>query len=361
MPKRRPSVVIFPTNQPWDPASNLRAWLVAPELEKLGWRVVVVPEPLSLAQRKRVLDFERPDVVFIQQTRNVLNEPRFYAPYPCVLDADDADYLDTRSQVHERIVRAATDAKAVVGGSRFVASCLANHNANAHVLWTSTPKRDVAWRVAPEEREPIIAWAHASPLAYHREAEFVQRVMIAVSSRTRATFWLFGTTESAAQPWFAPIRDASGVCVAIPPLEYSAYLERVAEAAVGLQPVDTTNEFSRGKSFGKLLAYLAGEVAVVASNAVDHPRFFRDGETGMLPAHDVDAWATAIVTLLTDRELRGRIARAAHAKFSARLTSDVFAKLLDPILRRAAGVEDLGNGAAALLDATKLTACGGPL
>lgn len=64
------SAVFFPSNQPWDPASNLRAWLVAPALRDHGWRVVVVPEALDLSQRRRILSLERPDVVFIQQTRH---------------------------------------------------------------------------------------------------------------------------------------------------------------------------------------------------------------------------------------------------------------------------------------------------
>jgi hypothetical protein len=253
-----------------------------------------------------------------------------------VLDADDADYLDPRH--HERIAECAADAATVVGGSRFVAECLGRHNPRAHVLWTSTPRPDRAPPVPPSARGRVVAWAHASPLGYHHEAEFIRNVMVEVNRRSPCTFWLFGTTEAQASDWFAPIRAAGGTCEAIPPLSYPEYLERVARAAVGLQPVSPEHEFGQGKSFGKLLAYLSGQVAVVASNAVDHPRFFRHGHNGMLPAHTVEAWASSIVTLVDDVEKRAAVAQAGWDDFQGRLSTDVFAKLLDPILREAGGL-----------------------
>jgi hypothetical protein len=329
-PRRRPCVVVFPSNQPWDAASNLRAWLIGPELERLGWRVILVPEALSLSQRHRILRLEKPDVVLLQQTRHPLNQPHLYPSFPCVLDADDADYLDSRH--HERIGHCAEAAAAVIGGSRFVAKCLGRHNEVSHMLWTCTPKPLHPPVASPHDRSLIVAWAHASPLAYPQEAEFVQRIMVDVCQRTRCTFWLFGTTEPQAQSYFFPLREAGGTCVAIPPMNYEEYLVKVAEAAVGLQPVSELNEFSQGKSFGKLLAYLAGQVAVVASDAVDHPLFFRTWENGVVLPNDAQAWSDSIVTLLENPVLRSRLALAGWGDFHDHLTSDVFARLLAPIL-----------------------------
>jgi len=331
-----PTVLIFPSNQPWDPASNLRAWLVAPVLERLGWRVVIVPEPLSLAQRRRIIGWSKPDVLFMQQTRHPLNQPKLYQPLPCVLDADDADYLDPRHQ--SRIAESARDAAAVVGGSTFVARCLSRHNPEAHVIWTSTPGDAPTPATTPEQRSPVVIWAHATPLDYPREAAFVRETMRLVCERRACEFWLFGSDEASARDWFAPIRAAGGVCHAIPPMDYAAYLNKIASAAIGLQPIAPDNPFSQGKSFGKLLAYLAGQVAVVASRAVDHPFFFRHGINGLLPEHDPQAWAKDIVSLLDDPVWRCRMAKAGHQDFESRLTTDVFARLLDPVLRRAAGL-----------------------
>ena len=335
-PRTGPRVVIFPTNQPWDASSNLRAWLVAPQLRALGWRVIIAPQPMSLQQRRRLIRREKPDVILLQQTRNVLNQPRFYAPVPCVLDADDADFLDPRHQ--ERIAECARTAAAVIGGSRFVAQGLGRYNPNVHVIWTGTPRELSPPGPPPAQRGQIVAWAHATPLTYPSEARFVQSVMTEVFRRRSCTFWLFGTHEEEAREWFAPLRAQGGTCVAIPPMSYTEYLDKVSHAAIGLQPIATDNPFSRGKSFGKLLAYLSGQVAVVASNTVDHPLFFLDGENGLLPDDDVHAWAQAIISLLDDPERRVRIAVQGRHDFDRRLTTDVFARLLDPVLQKAAGL-----------------------
>lgn len=335
-PAGRPCVLIFPSNQPWDAASNLRAWLITTELRKKGWRLLIVPEPLSLQQRQRIISLERPDVLLLQQTRHILNQPKLYRPYPSVLDADDGDFLDPK--YNERIAESARDAAAVIGGSRFVASCLARENAVAHVLWTCTPRPQRPPETQPEDRPAVIAWAHSSPLQYPHEAAFVREVMTLVCQQISCEFWLFGTTENDAEDWFSPIRQAGGKCVAIPPLSYEEYLQKVSMAAIGLQPIAPENDFSQGKSFGKLLAYLSGQVAVVASNAVDHPIFFKHGVNGMLPRQDPAAWCEAICQLLRDKSLRCRIANQGWEDFHNRLTTDVFSDLLDPILRQAAGL-----------------------
>jgi hypothetical protein len=335
-PFGRPRVVIFPSNQPWDPASHLRAWTVAPALRELGWRTIVVPEPLSLAQRRRLLEMERPDVVLLQQTRHPLNDPHLYAPYPCVLDADDADCLDPAHR--ERIGRWAAGAAAVVGGNRLVAEELGRHNRDATVIWTGTPLAHGPPTTPPKDRAPIVAWGHSSPFLYPREAALVREVVTRLAERTPFEFWLFGTVPGPeSDAYFAPARERGASCTALPPMPYADYLSKVAACAVGLQPVCTDNAFSRGKSFGKVLAYLAGEVAVVASDAVDHPLFFRHGETGML-VRTTDEWVDSIAELLTDPPRRQGMARAAHGDFRRKLTTQAFARRLDGVLRRVARV-----------------------
>lgn len=56
-------------------------------------------------------------------------------------------------------------------------------------------------------------------------------------------------------------------------MRYRKFNSSLGRSAVGLQPVCLSNPFSRGKPSGKVLAYLASDVAIVASNAVDHPQF----------------------------------------------------------------------------------------
>jgi glycosyltransferase involved in cell wall biosynthesis len=274
---------------------------------------------------------ERPDVVLMQQTRHLLNQPQLYPDIPCVVDADDADYLDPRH--HERIAAAAAAAAAVVGGNRFVAGCLGRHNPHHHVIWTCTPPTPPP-PVPPAARRPILAWAHASPLGYPVESKLVAAIVQQLAAATQFEFWLFGTNEAEAAGYLAPLRAAGAVCRALPPMDYDEYLRTTGACAVGLQPVCVENEFSRGKSFGKLLAYLAGQVAVVASAAVDHALFFR-GDNGCVVDDRVESWVAAIRPLLADPAHRERVALAGHRDFCQRLTTDVHARLLDPILRAA--------------------------
>jgi len=332
--RRRPAVVIFPGGARRSSSSYLRAWILGDELERLGWRAVVVPDVLSLAQRKRILRLERPDVILLQQTRHPLNRPSLYAPYPCVIDVDDGDHMDPRHS--SRIAQWASEAAAVVGGSRFVANWLGQHcKGPARVIWTCSPRSSRAPKTAPVDREPIVAWAHDTPLGYQHEADLMQQVFIGVARRTRAIFWLFGTMEAEARDWFAPIRAAGGTCVAVERVPYEQYLDKVAEAAVGLQPVCIESEFCRGKSFGKVLAYLTGQVAVVASNNVDHPLFFRNGENGYVVENAADEWVDAIVKLLDDREHREQVALAGQRDFDRRFAYDVFGRRMIEVFKLA--------------------------
>ena len=338
MPRTRPCLVVFPNNQPWESSANLRAWMVAAELEKLGWRVVVVPQPLSLSQRQRIVRLEKPNVILMQQFLHPLNRPHLYFPIPSVIDTDGAEFLDPRWQ--SLIFESSRNARALVCGSHFVADSLRPHNPSVHVIWTGSPGAALPPKIRPDSRGPIVAWAHATPLRYPIEAALMQSVMVEVSQRIKCTFWLFGTDESQAHSWFAPIRTAGGNCVAISPMPYDEYLAKVSEAAIGLMPVCTEHDFSRGKSFGKVLAYLAGQTAVVATAAVDHPLFFSSRTNGILVSNSVACWVDAIVELLTDLPLRQSIGESGWDDFNRRLTTQVFAKMLDPILREAGSVPE---------------------
>lgn len=127
-------------------------------------------------------------------------------------------------------------------------------------------------------------------------------------------------------------------------MPYDAYLDKVAQAAIGLQPVCLQNEFSRGRSFGKILAYLSGQVAVVASDAVEHPKFFRSGDNGYLATDDIGQWVEPVVRLCEDRALRRSVAMSGWRDFHERLTTEVFARLLDPILRNVIASHQIARG-----------------
>jgi hypothetical protein len=341
---KRRSVAIAPSSTRWDPASNLRAWVMAPALRRLGWRVLLLAPEASLAERQQVLRLWRPDVLLLQQSRHPLNRPRFYPGLACVFDQDDADYLDAR--VRNEIVGCCEGSRLVIAGSRAVGRMLERHNRNVEVIWTSTPAPPPASglrvRAAPSLREPIVAWAHSSPFDYPAEMAYVQRVMALVARvRPGTQFWLFGNHDDAlAAAFFAPLEAAGIRCKAWPYMPYARYLDVVARAAVGLQPVCVGDSpYSEGKSFGKVLAYLAGEVPVVASNNVDHPLFFESGRNGFL-VHDEFDCAQAVVTLLDDKALRDDLSTTALQDFRMRLSTTAVAAQVSAALLRAIGDDE---------------------
>jgi hypothetical protein len=304
-------------------AGDLRAMALEPHLAKLGWRMISVPPHLDLAQRRRLLAIDKPELILLQQSRHPLNRPRLYEGIPCVFDADDADIVDPRCT--ELVVECCRDSASIIAGSHFLADEFRPYNPNVTVIWTGTYLTRIEGGKAVEERRPVLTWAHSSPLGYPQEANLIREVLVRLASRTKFSFDLYGIDEhqeQRAMEYLGPIREAGVPVRTFEPMPYGAFIRSLGSAAVGLHPVCVSSEFSRGKSFGKLLAYLAADAAIVTTDAVDHPRFFRDGDNGMLISNDVDTWVDRCERLLTQPELRRRMVEAARADFLRLLTTE---------------------------------------
>ena len=122
---------------------------------------------------------------------------------------------------------------------------------------------------------------------------------------------------------------------------YKDFLTSLEDAAVGLAPLCPETPFSRGKSFGKVLAYLDRGVPVVGSDACEHGAFF-DTDSGVITNNEA-AWVTAIARLLEDAPRRAALAGCARSAFGRRLTAGAAAARLDRALR--CGVVDTRQGA----------------
>ena len=129
LPRLPRTVLLFPSESGPGSGSDLRAIAVARELASHGWRALCVPPQLSLAQRRRLVALENPDVLFFQQTRHPLNDPRLFPGRCAVLDIDDADVLDAR-YARDIVARAAA-AEAIVAGSRYLAELFRQHNSES--------------------------------------------------------------------------------------------------------------------------------------------------------------------------------------------------------------------------------------
>ena len=327
----RPRIIVLPSAQ--SGASRLRGWLIGKALIRLGWRVTIMPSQLTLAQRLRVIRMERPDVILMQQARHPLNRPEYCNGVPYVFDIDDADYVDPK--LTEAVTRCVQEAAYVSAGSQVIADWCRQHNPSVQVVWTSTPIAAHHDSMPHAKRRPIISWAQSSPMGYQHEALFVRDVALGLASRRTFELMFFGIKDRIAfEQYIQPVREAGVTVHAYEYLNYDTYLQKNAEAAVGLNPIDLDKPFHRGKSFGKVLAYLYGRTPTVASPLLEMPHFFTDGINGRLVENDCDAWISAIEQLLDHPVERQRLADAAYEHFRNYLSTEVVSRQYDAMLRR---------------------------
>lgn len=330
----RPRVLFFPSGRR-EGASLLRAYNMADALTRTGWHAAAVPADLKLPARRRVIRHFAPDILVFQQCRHALNDTALRYGDPVVLDTDDADFFLTIPGLVERLQRTSQAAVGVMAGSQFIQEWHAQHNANAAVIWTGTP---ITAGPRPDHHArqsdgpPILAWAQAAPLSYVNELDFVRGLVAdlrAQGAAFRLRFYGIATEEERdrLRTMFPDLPDLQ----MLPPMGYDAFLQSLHQVAVGLSPIITQNEFSRGKSFGKILGYLDAKVPVIASDEADHARFFT--ETTGVVTNDRDEWLRQILALLGDPDRRNRMADAAFEAFQRDLSIEAAARKTDAFLR----------------------------
>jgi hypothetical protein len=319
-------LVIFPCGDTdRNPSSLLRAYRIGTALRRnFNWRVTIVPPRLSLDQRRRILDMEQPNLIYMQMERHPLNRPHLYRRFPVVFDIDDADFLWEHAR--DAVEACCRDSVGVTAGSNFVADYAKSYNENVEVIWTGGPDASGLRGRPQHSRGNIIAWGHSRPLDYPAEADFIQQVLLEVSRRMPIEYWIFGCGEQQGRSALANRLEGSAVRVRFfESLPYDVFTSKLSEVAIGLQVLAEKNEFSRGKSFGKVLNYVSAGVVVVASNAADHPLFFRNNENGCL-ATDFQEWVDTISGLLQAADRRQKLSVTAFADYKRLLTVDAAAR-----------------------------------
>lgn len=322
----------------------LRGQYVVSGLRRLGWRALAVPDEVGESGARRVLRRERPDVVVFQQVFNPLSRPWLHEGRRCVLDLDDADFLSPAGAA--LLGRISRECVAVAAGSRFVAQWCGQHNDRVRVIWTGAPVHRRRSRVSNAERGPVVVWAANRPLKFPAEVAFVNRVLVELRrSGAGFEFLMIGAEDAAAMRRALEPSLAAGVACRIePPMKYGQLIKRLQTAAIGLNPLCVhENPYSQGKSFGKVLAYLSAELAVVTHDVVDHAMFFRDGENGVM-AEDAAAWAGRIAELLSDPAKRQRMVDAAHAGFVEKLSTGAMVRAYDGLLREVVEGREIREG-----------------
>jgi hypothetical protein len=329
--------VFFPNTAESCGSANLRAYELATALEPCGWRTTVVPAQLERSQRQRILDLEKPDIAVMQKGRNPLNWPDYYTTTAkWVFDLDDADY-----KTPEQAVQCEVNCKLahmVTAGSQNVATWCRQFSKNVHVVWTGHPMPAARPTVRPSKRNAIVAWAQSDSMKYRDEAAIVQRAMIDAADAakpTTFTFRLYGVrpeTRDEANAYLQPLRDAGLTCETREFMPNNDFVASLNEVAIGLHVLAPTSDFAEGKSFGKVLAYLAADVPIIASDLHENPHFFKHRVNGML-VKSHEQYVEAVRELVRDGNLRDTIADAGHASFRDELSIEAIAKRTDHLFR----------------------------
>ena len=324
---RGPRVAFLPSRGRQQ-SSLLRIYNMAPALRSLGWQSLVLPWKLTLRQRMRLLGRFHPHVIVMQGVRHDLNRPGLYPDWPIVLDVDDADFhLD---HLVGPVTRAMSQVAGVIAGSRYIATWCQDHGVAADVIWSAAP---VSRRrhVPQKGRSPVVAWAQTAPATYTDEANWVLDVMRQLKVRhPDVCLRLYDRKPGDTLDFLNRFRQSGIRTEWCASARYRDYLASFDDVAVGLAPLSSRAPFSRGKSFGKVLAYLDRQVPVVGSDAGEHAAFFGPN-TGVI-SNDPKVWVVEAADLLQDPDRRTQISRAAYQQFQRKLTIPAAARRLDRTL-----------------------------
>lgn len=309
-------------------SSLLRGYNIADALNRMGWNAIVLPKQISLNQRRRVLRIFRPDIALLLKSRHPDNSCELLEGIPYLYDLDDADFHDPGMQ--NRMEADVRNAAGVIAGSRYIANWCRARNPRTTVVWTGSPDNHGTFPPQTERRK-VVTWAQSLPFKYRSELAFVTDLLCNLG-RSDFTVRFYGCLpEHETAPEVARLRAAGLEVELLPFMEYDAFLRSLGDVVIGLCPLVESTPFSRGKSFGKILAYLSARVPIISSDAADHTLFFRP-ETGVV-SNDPAIWAREICALLDAPDRRAAMALEAYRDFSNRLTTTAAASRVDQFAR----------------------------
>lgn len=236
-------------------------------------------------------------------------------------------------RLHDRLVQTCSRARGVIAGSRFIADWCLHHNPETTVIWTGTPVTP-GRRPEHRQRPPVIAWAQSTPLKYPAELAFVRDFCWRMSgAAVEFKLRLYGVdTEEERQRLamqFGFLRDRLET---FPFMNYQRFVRSLYDVSIGLSPIIPESRFSRGKSFGKILAYLDAKVPSIVSDEADHALFFTH-ESGIV-SNDIQDWISGAQKLLAFPDMRDRMADAAFERFREQLSTDATATQVACFLER---------------------------
>ncbi len=144
----------------------------------------------------------------------------------------------------------------------------------------------------------------------------IGQILVDFAGQVEMNFWGYLPTELAGRPGVRHLR---------PLQNYNEFMQRFSGMGfdIGLAPL-LDDEFHRSKTNNKFREYGACQIAGVYSNVQTYSRYITDGENGLLVENTPAAWLNALTRLITDAELRQKIARQALAYIQQHYGQDAY-------------------------------------
>lgn len=253
---------------------------------------------------------------------------------PIVYDFDDAIFLPAVSEANkavsflkkpERVADILRLSTQVTVGNEFLASYARQYNPRVTVIPTAVDtNRFVPRPSVPDEagRKLVVGWI-GSPTTF-RYLESIRDVLAEVAARHPFTLKVSG----AGRPVNFP-----GVDVQVVPWSMADEVSLFNTCDIGVYPL-TDDDWSRGKCGFKAIQCMACGVPVVAAAVGVNREIIEHGVNSMLATTKQD-WVAHLGTLLTDTELRRRMAIAGRKTIEARYSLRVTAPQLAAVFNSA--------------------------
>lgn len=256
---------------------------------------------------------------------------------PIVLDFDDAIFMSNVSEANRaigflknpgRVAEVTRLSTRVVVGNEFLASYARRHNDQVTVIPTAVDTNRFVPRVeAPDQRdrELVVGWI-GSPTTFPYLRD-LSGVLAQVAARHRFRLKVSG----AGQPVTFP-----GVEVDEVPWSLANEVSLFNTCDIGVYPL-TDDEWSKGKCGFKAIQCMACGVPVVAAAVGVNREIITDGVDSFLASTPAE-WIDKLGRLLSDPELRVRMAAAGRRTIEERYSLRVTAPRLARILQEAVAV-----------------------
>jgi glycosyltransferase involved in cell wall biosynthesis len=224
-----------------------------------------------------------------------------------VYDVDDAIWLDARPGLPNsrlallkgtpRKVRwLAAHADHVIAGNEFLAEYLDRLAPAVSIVPSLIDPERIALRRHRDSPRVVLGWIGTPSTARFMRVVRPALERVAVSAPDlRLTLLMVGGSAG----------ETRGLTTETRPWTPGAEAEALARMDVGLMPLPDT-PWNRGKCAYKALQYMAAGIPVVADDVGISASVVGPGRAGLIPATS-DEWVEALLTLLRDASLRGRM------------------------------------------------------